>query len=256
MFSVIASVGQVSAQAPQATQVESRKPASRPAVIFASNPRPVAVSAKAPWTSSQARTQRPHEMHSSCWKARYGWRSSWSRACTAPRPPAPGGAPTVGRDGGQLGVGGRRDGELGQDELDDRPHDPLHILAGRGDLHPLAARGRARRQRPGRALGRDQADPAGAERGLAIVEAQGRHVAAGGVDRLQHGRARRHLDFAPVDRSAASAQPQLVCEVLEQAADRRRHAAAVGAQAADCSSAVNSSSRSARGTGSARLNIS
>ena len=68
--SVIASVGQVSAHAPQDTQAESRKPASRPAATFASKPRPTAVSAKAPWTSSHARTQRPQEMHSSCWKAR------------------------------------------------------------------------------------------------------------------------------------------------------------------------------------------
>ena len=44
--------------------------------MFASKPRPVAVSAKVPWTSSHARTQRPHEMHRSWRKARYGWRSS------------------------------------------------------------------------------------------------------------------------------------------------------------------------------------
>src|ERR1019366_9544959 len=84
VISVIASVGQLSAQAPQDTQVESRNPPSRPAAMLAPKPRPVAVSANAPWTSSQARTQRPQEMHSSCWNARYGWRSSWSRACVAP----------------------------------------------------------------------------------------------------------------------------------------------------------------------------
>ena len=67
---MIASVGQVSAQAPHDTQVESAKPESRPAVMPDSKPRPVAVSAKAPWISSQARTQRPHEMQSSCWSAR------------------------------------------------------------------------------------------------------------------------------------------------------------------------------------------
>ena len=66
----MASVGQVSAQAPHETQVESVKPESRPAVIPDPKPRPVAVSAKAPWISSQARTQRPHEMHSSCWITR------------------------------------------------------------------------------------------------------------------------------------------------------------------------------------------
>ena len=86
VISVIASVGQVSAQAPQETHVESRKPASRPAVTLAPKPRPVAVRANAPWTSSQARTQRPQEMHSSCWNARYGWRSSWSAACVGAGP--------------------------------------------------------------------------------------------------------------------------------------------------------------------------
>src|SRR6478609_8180224 len=70
VVSVIASVGQESAQAPQETQVESRKPLSSPAAMFAAKPRPVAVSANAPWTSSHARTQRPHEMQSSCWNAR------------------------------------------------------------------------------------------------------------------------------------------------------------------------------------------
>ena len=70
VISVIASVGQVSAHAPQDTHVDSRNPLSRPAAMFASKPRPVAVSANAPWTSSQARTHRPQEMHSSCWKAR------------------------------------------------------------------------------------------------------------------------------------------------------------------------------------------
>ncbi len=47
--------------------------------MFASKPRPVAVRAKVPWTSSQARTHRPHEMHRSCLKVRYGWRSSAGR---------------------------------------------------------------------------------------------------------------------------------------------------------------------------------
>ena len=68
--SVMASVGQVSAHAPQETQVESTKPLSRPAVMPEWKPRPVAVSANAPCTSSHARTQRPHEMHSSCCSAR------------------------------------------------------------------------------------------------------------------------------------------------------------------------------------------
>ena len=67
---MIASVGQVSAQAPQETQADSRKPWSSPAAMLAEKPRPVAVSAKVPWTSSQARTQRPQEMQSSWRKAR------------------------------------------------------------------------------------------------------------------------------------------------------------------------------------------
>ena len=66
----MASVGQVSAHAPQDTQVDSTKPLSSPAVMPEWKPRPVAVSANAPWISSQARTQRPHEMQSSCWSAR------------------------------------------------------------------------------------------------------------------------------------------------------------------------------------------
>src|SRR3954453_14359038 len=44
-ISVMASVGQVSAQAPHETQTESRKPSSRPAAMLALKPRPVAVSA-------------------------------------------------------------------------------------------------------------------------------------------------------------------------------------------------------------------
>ena len=66
----MASVGHVSAQAPQETQVDASKPLSSPAVMLASKPRPVAVSANAPCTSSQARMQRPQEMQSSCWSTR------------------------------------------------------------------------------------------------------------------------------------------------------------------------------------------
>jgi hypothetical protein len=66
----MASVGQVSAQAPHETQLESVNPLSRPAAMLALKPRPVAVRANAPWTSSQARTHRPQLMHNSCWKAR------------------------------------------------------------------------------------------------------------------------------------------------------------------------------------------
>ncbi len=57
----------MSAHAPQDTQVDSVKPESSPAVMPEPNPRPVAVRANAPCISSQARTQRPQEMQSSCW---------------------------------------------------------------------------------------------------------------------------------------------------------------------------------------------
>ena len=62
-FSVKVAVGQACTQAPQETHSESRKASSMPAETWLSKPRPSMVSAKVPWTSSQARTQREQTMH-------------------------------------------------------------------------------------------------------------------------------------------------------------------------------------------------
>ena len=63
LFSIKVAVGQACTQAPQDTQSDSRKDCSMPAVTRESKPRPEIVSAKVPWISSQARTQRLHTMH-------------------------------------------------------------------------------------------------------------------------------------------------------------------------------------------------
>ena len=63
-FSVSAPVGQDSMHAPQETHSESRNGWSWLAATFEPKPRPWIVSAKVPWISSQARTQREHTMHS------------------------------------------------------------------------------------------------------------------------------------------------------------------------------------------------
>ena len=60
-FSLRASVGQACTQAPHETHSEDRKSVP-PAVIRESNPRPATVSAKVPWVSEQARTQREQTM--------------------------------------------------------------------------------------------------------------------------------------------------------------------------------------------------
>ncbi len=57
-FSASEPVGQDCTQAPQETHSEARKPSFWPATMRLSKPRPSTVSAKVPWTSSQARTQR------------------------------------------------------------------------------------------------------------------------------------------------------------------------------------------------------
>ena len=63
-FSCRVAVGQACTQAPQDTQSEVRKLSSDvPARTRLSKPRPSMVSAKVPWTSSQARTQREQTMH-------------------------------------------------------------------------------------------------------------------------------------------------------------------------------------------------
>ena len=105
----MASVGQVSAHAPQETQAESRKPSSRPAAMLAPKPRPVAVSANVPWTSSHARTQRPQRDAQLVLEAPGTGGARRAR----PRAAAPGqrGSPTssIRATCGQLGVlGGRR----------------------------------------------------------------------------------------------------------------------------------------------------
>src|SRR5215475_4416400 len=57
-------VGQACTQAPQETHSELRKlSAAVPAETFEPKPRPSMVSAKVPWISSQARTQREQTMH-------------------------------------------------------------------------------------------------------------------------------------------------------------------------------------------------
>ena len=61
-LSVSASVGQAWTQAPHETHSESRKSVP-PALIRESKPRPSTVSAKVPWVSEQARTQREQTMH-------------------------------------------------------------------------------------------------------------------------------------------------------------------------------------------------
>jgi len=63
-FSVSAAVGQASTHAPQETHSDSRNGWSWLAATLDSKPRPWMVSAKVPCTSSQARTQREHTMHS------------------------------------------------------------------------------------------------------------------------------------------------------------------------------------------------
>ena len=55
-------VGHACTQAPQETHSDSMKGLS-PAETMDAKPRPSMVSAKVPWTSSQARTQREHTMH-------------------------------------------------------------------------------------------------------------------------------------------------------------------------------------------------
>ena len=64
-----ADVGQACTQAPHETHSEDRKSVP-PALIFESKPRPSTVSAKVPWMSAQARTQREQTMHEESSKAK------------------------------------------------------------------------------------------------------------------------------------------------------------------------------------------
>ena len=64
-----ADVGQACTQAPHETHSEERKSVP-PALIFESKPRPSTVSAKVPWMSEQARTQREQTMQEESSKAK------------------------------------------------------------------------------------------------------------------------------------------------------------------------------------------
>ena len=57
-----AAVGQACTHAPQDTHSEDRRSLA-PALIALSKPRPSTVSAKVPWMSAHARTQREQTMH-------------------------------------------------------------------------------------------------------------------------------------------------------------------------------------------------
>src|SRR5262245_36575513 len=71
-FSMSAPVGHDSIHAPQETHSDSMNGWSWLADTFDSKPRPWIVSANVPCTSSHARTQREHTMHSSGLKPKYG----------------------------------------------------------------------------------------------------------------------------------------------------------------------------------------
>ncbi|GAC1545788.1 MAG: hypothetical protein NVS2B4_22870 [Ramlibacter sp.] len=75
-FSVSVAVGQACTQAPQETHSEFMKSVP-PAEIMDAKPRPSMVSAKVPWVSSQARTQREQAMHLLASKVKYGLLSSF-----------------------------------------------------------------------------------------------------------------------------------------------------------------------------------
>src|ERR1700754_68440 len=75
-FSCSVAVGQADTQAPQLTHSDSMKASSWPGETRDSNPRPLMVSAKVPWVSSQARTQRLQTMHLDGSYVKYGFDSS------------------------------------------------------------------------------------------------------------------------------------------------------------------------------------
>src|SRR5688572_26372858 len=77
-FSCSVAVGQASTQAPQLTHSLSMNASSMPGDTRDSNPRPEIVSAKVPWISSQARTQRLQTMHLDASYVKYGFDSSFS----------------------------------------------------------------------------------------------------------------------------------------------------------------------------------
>jgi hypothetical protein len=80
LFSCSVAVGQAWTQAPQLTHSDDRKSSPVcPALTLEANPRPSIVSAKVPWTSSHARTQRLQTMHFEGSKSKYGFEVSVAR---------------------------------------------------------------------------------------------------------------------------------------------------------------------------------
>ncbi len=228
---MIASVGQVSAQAPQETQTESRKPWSRPAAMLALEAAAgrgqreraldlVARAHAAPAGDAELVLDREVRVALVELVACAGSRASAARRRRASGRPAPA------RCARRAARAARRA----------RARRPRRRRGGRSrpvsTFMPSRDDGRARGDRAGRALDADQAHAAGAERGLALVEAQrrDRRRRARGVE---HRRPGRDADLGTVDLERDHLQPQLLGEVGEQAADRRGHAAAVRAQAAE-----------------------
>src|SRR5450755_2176602 len=80
VFSDSVAVGQACTQAPQETHSESIKGSSWLAATVDPNPRPWIVSARVPWRSSQARTQREQTMHLLGSNVKYGFDSSLTAA--------------------------------------------------------------------------------------------------------------------------------------------------------------------------------
>src|SRR5215207_6803191 len=78
LLSISVAVGQAWTQAPHETHSDSMNESSWPADTTESNPRPSIVSAKVPWTSSQARTQREQTMHLLGSNVKYGLEVSFS----------------------------------------------------------------------------------------------------------------------------------------------------------------------------------
>ena len=89
-FSCRVAVGQACTHAPQDTHSDSMKVVP-PGETVVSKPRPSRVSAKVPWTSSHARTQREQAMHLDISKSKYGFeesvgRSRWLAPASTPEP--------------------------------------------------------------------------------------------------------------------------------------------------------------------------
>ena len=232
-ISVIASVGQVSAQAPQDTQAESRKPSSSPAAMLAleaaagrgQRERPLDLVARAhaaPARDAQlvaeargtggARPARrrgpsPGQRGSPTPSARA---TSASSVCSAGAARAARTAPARRR---RSRPGGRSASCVSID----------HPVAARGSCRRGAAPARPRRRRGRRgrrrtASWRSSKHSVGTQRPAA--RAASSTVAPSATSTA-----------TPSTVDARSREPQLVGEVREQAADRRRHAAAVRAQA-------------------------